>query len=130
MSNSAAQRRIVVWGICVLVILALLYGGRVAWLSIMATEGDVPSSDSVSLPNGATIVSEEKDCGSGGCWGVLQVEPSEGQTAEQLAIALGANPQLRIAGNFFDPRTISVWAEPHGRMLELRVNYWTGEWVP
>ncbi len=111
-------------------VLALVYGVRVAWLFAMATEGDVPASSSVPLPSGATIVSEENACANGGCWVTLRVEPPEGQSAEELATVLGAAPQIQIAGNFLDPRTISVQAAPDGRMLELRVDYWSQTWVP
>lgn len=131
MSSAAAKRRTVAWAVCVsALVVALLYGGRVAWLSMMATEGDIPASSSVPLPSGATIVSEERSCASGGCWAVLQVEPPDGQSAEDLATTLGATPQLQIAGNLFDPRTINVWGEPNGRMLELRVDYFSQRWVP
>ncbi|TBN58305.1 hypothetical protein EYE40_13385 [Glaciihabitans arcticus] len=131
MSTSAARRRATAWAVVgVVLAFALVYGVRVAWLFMMATEGDVPVSSSVQLPSGATIVSEKKDCANGGCWVVLRVEPPEDQSAEDLAATLGATPQLQIAGNFVDPRTISVQAHPVGRILELRLDYWSQKWVP
>lgn len=131
MSSSPPKRRTVVWALVVpALILALVYGGHLALLWVGATEGDVPASSSIPLPSGATIVSEEKECASGGCWSVLEVEPPDGQSAEELAATLGASPQLQVPGNFFDPRTINVYAEGDGRMLELRLDYWSQEYVP
>lgn len=130
MATSAVQRRVVARTVAVLVIvLGLVYGVRVAWLFVMATEGDVPASSSVPLPSGATIVSEETDCASGGCWLLLRVDPPAGQSADDLAAALGATPQFQIPGNFLDPRTISVEAASVGSMLEIRVDYWSPKWV-
>lgn len=128
--SSRSTTRTVIWICVAFVVLAVFYGVRVAWLSVMAGEGDVPATSSVALPSGTTIVSEEKSCGSGGCWTELQVEPPDGQSADELAESLGATPQLQIAGNFFDPRTISVTAEPKGPMLLLRLDYFSGTYVP
>ena len=131
MSTSAAKRRPIAWAVVgVVLAFALVYGVRVSWLFAMASEGDIPASSAVPLPSGATIVSEERDCASGGCWVVLRVEPPEGQSADDLATTLGATPQLQIAGNFLDPRTINVQADPVGGILELRVDYWSQKWVP
>jgi len=131
MSTSGVKRRAIARAVVgVVLVIALAYGVRVAWLFTAATEGDVPTSSAVPLPTGATFVSEEKACASGGCWMVLRVEPPEGQSADELAAALGATPQLQIAGNFLDPRTINVQAEPDGPVLELRIDYWSQKWVP
>lgn len=131
MSRSAVNRRAMVRAIWVTsLVLVVLYGGRVAWQMMMADEGDVPSSSSIPLPAGSTISSEEEACASGGCWIVVQVKPPAGQSPDDLATAMGATPQLRIPGNLFDPRTISVRAESNDQTLELRADYWSPGWEP
>ena len=122
-SSFTGRRRIVAWTLGVLAVLAVWYGLRVGWLTMWAEEGDVPPTAAVSLPSGATIVSEDRACGSGGCWTVLLVEPPDGQSAEALAAMIGATPYLHIGGNFWDPRPITVGAEPDGQMLELTIGY-------
>lgn len=61
-------RRRVTWTILitVAVVLVLFYAGRVAWLFMMADEGDVPPSSVIPLPAGAQILGESESCGSGG----------------------------------------------------------------
>lgn len=75
-----------------LVVLALFYGGRLLGLSIMAAEGDVPSASAVPLPMGAEILNETSDCASSGCWSIVTVRPSAGQTPAALAEEIGATP--------------------------------------
>ncbi|WP_167132857.1 hypothetical protein [Paramicrobacterium chengjingii] len=70
------------------------------------------------------------DCGSGGCWSLIEVRPPDGSTPEDLARELGADPQAKIAGNLIDPRTIWLWAEPKGDLLSIRADYWPSEGVP
>ena len=112
------------------VLLALFYGGRVAWLTMMATEGDVPPASSVPLPDGAEVLGDSKDCASGGCWVTFTVRPPEGQSPEALAEEMGATPQMSVPGTFWDPRTVWVSARPAGSVLNLVVDYWSTEWVP
>lgn len=114
----------------VVVVLALLYAVRVAWLFMNATEGDVPAPSALPLPAGTEILSESRDCASGGCWIAIDVRPPSGQTPEGLAEDMGATPQLEVPGNVLDPRTIWVWAEPRGSVLTLRADYFSQEWVP
>ena len=130
--HDAARRRRTVWTVIVtlLVLLVLFYGARVAWLSMMATEGDVPPASAVPLPPGAEILGDSVGCGSGGCSVTFTVRPPAGQSPHALAEEMGATPQLAVPGNFLDPRTVWVSARPAGPVLNLVVDYWSTEWVP
>lgn len=44
--------------IVIVAVLAALYPGRVFWLNVMATEGDVPPASVLPLPAGAEIIDE------------------------------------------------------------------------
>lgn len=120
------------WGIAIgvaaLVGVALfgLYLARLFVLHTFASEGDVPSSSSIALPTGAEISSESRDCASGGCWITLEVQPPSGQTPHELAAQLGLTPDAERPGNFWDPRTIWLSAEPGVSVLEIRADYWSG----
>jgi len=131
-SGSGDRARQAVWTVAVVAILmlALLYAGRLFLLSMGATEGDVPPASAVSLPEGAEILGDTSDCGSGGCWVTLTVRPPDGQSAAALAEELGATPQLEISGDLFDPRSVWVSAKPAGSLLLLTLDYWSEEWVP
>lgn len=110
-SGSGRKWRRMLWTfVIVLVLAALFYGGRVAWLSMMATEGDVPPASALPLPDGAEVLGESTSCGSGGCSVTFTVRPP--------------------AGHFLDPRTVWVSASPAGSVLNLNVDYWSEEWVP
>lgn len=134
-ADSTAVRR-AIWSAVVLVavivigVLALIYAGRVLWLTMMATEGDVPPASALALSEGAEVIGESSDCASGGCWALITVQPAEGQATAELAEEMGATPQLTIPGSFLDPRTIWVSARPIGSVLTLTADYWSGEYVP
>lgn len=113
--------------VIVIVILAVLYAGRVFWLNVMATEGDVPPASMLPLPAGAEIIDENTGCGSGGCATTFTVLPPAGQSPEALAEEMGVTTQLEIPGTFFDPRTVSVSARPDGSVLHLVADYWSNE---
>ncbi|MFB4353205.1 hypothetical protein RAC69_08660 [Microbacterium sp. LS_15] len=116
--------------ITIAVVLVLLYAGRVAWLFVMADEGDVPSASVVPLPAGAEILGTTEGCGSGGCTLNLTVRPPVGQSAEGLAAEMGTTPQLLVPGNTWNPRTVSVFATPSGGLLNISLDYSSDEWVP
>ncbi|KJL46615.1 hypothetical protein RS84_03254 [Microbacterium hydrocarbonoxydans] len=131
-NQRVARRRRAMWIVLIItaVLLALFYGGRVAWLTMMATEGDVPPASSVPLPEGAEILGDSTGCGSGGCSVTFTVRPPAGQSPEALAEEMGATPQMSVPGTFWDPRTVWVSARPAGSVLNLVVDYWSTEWVP
>lgn len=116
--------------ICVALLAGILYAGRVAWLSMMATEGDVPPISAVPLPEGSEVLGDTKGCGSGGCTSSVTIRPPEGMSPEHLVELLGATPQAQFPGNLWDPRTVWVSARPAGSMLLLSLDYWSGEYVP
>lgn len=130
-TSDTRTRRSVAWAIAAIAGCALLlYGLYVGWLSIMATEGDVPSASSIPLPAGAEILSEDKSCGSGGCTLVLVVAPPDGQSPADLAIELGVTPQLRLPGNLLDPRTVNVSGSAGDQTLQLWADFFSTEYVP
>lgn len=128
--TATTRRRVWTIAIVVVAILALLYGGRVAVQFMGATEGDVPSASDIPLPDGATIVGESRDCGSGGCWVTFSVRPPPGQSPAELAQELGATPQLEIPGTFLDPRTTWLTAEPKTDVLSVQADYFSQRWTP
>jgi len=131
-NERSTRRRRAIWTALIIagVLLALFYGGRVAWLSMMATEGDVPPASALPLPEGAEILGDSVGCGSGGCSVTFTVRPPAGQSPEALAEEMGATPQMSVPGTFWDPRTVWVSARPAGSVLNLIVDYWSTEWVP
>ncbi|MBN8424664.1 hypothetical protein PTQ19_01035 [Microbacterium esteraromaticum] len=131
-NQRSAKRRRAIWTALIItaLLLALFYGGRVAWLTMMATGGDVPPASSVPLPEGAEILGDSIGCGSGGCSVTFTVRPPSGQSPEALAEEMGATPQMSVSGTFWDPRTVWVSARPAGSVLNLVVDYRSAEWVP
>lgn len=112
------------------VAVAVIWAGRLLWLTMLASEGDVPPTSAIPLPTGSEILSEERACASGGCWVEIEVRPPSGKSPQELADDIGATPQLELPGNLIDPRTIWVWADPGGHYLTLRADYFSQEWVP
>jgi hypothetical protein len=129
-ASSRARRAGLRAALLVLAAVGLAYGLFVGYLFMMAEEGDRPPASRVTLPSGARVLSEDVSCGSGGCATQLSVQPPAGMTPEELADAIGATPQLRIPGSFFDPRTVSVMAWPQQGTLGLTLDYFSQEYVP
>lgn len=121
--------------IVVVGLVVLLYLGRIGTLYVFATEGDVPTASSLPLPSGSDVVGETIECGSGGCQAHFSVRPPGGMTPDNLADALGmgpdhlsnalGTPQARIAGSFWDPRTISMTSETQGQLLVITADFWS-----
>lgn len=130
MTLTRIRRRWLLTVVIAACVLILFYVARVLWLYAGATEGDVPASSSIPLPDGSQVVNVSTDCASGGCWSIFDVRPPEDMTPKDLALQLGTDPQARISGNLLDPRTIWLRAEQKGDLLSIRADYWSSEWVP
>ncbi|MCW2164816.1 hypothetical protein B0I12_001951 [Microbacterium hydrothermale] len=131
MTTPISGRRVALRAVLVVAaVVAVLYGLYVGYLFMMADEGDRPPASTVTLPQGARVISQDVSCGSGGCATQLVVEPPAGITPARLAEIIGATPQLRVAGNLLDPRTVSVMAWPKETTLGLSLDYSSQEYVP
>ncbi|WP_131922605.1 MULTISPECIES: hypothetical protein [unclassified Curtobacterium] len=124
------KRSVVVMVVVTLALVTLLAGVRLVSLFAFATEGDVPPASSVSLPAGSELITEEKECASGGCWAVLSVRPPEGVSPQDLATSLGMTPQARQRGTLWDPRTVNLSSEADGELLVIRADYWSRQATP
>lgn len=105
------------------VVLVIPYLIWCAWLSLGATEGDVPSVSSLNLPAGSAI-STNMSCGSGGCWSIFTVTPVEGSSPGDLTNYLETTFEGRVPGSFWDPRTINFEAEIDGNSVVVTASYW------
>jgi hypothetical protein len=103
----------------------LLYLGHVSWLTIGATEGDVPSATAMDFPAGADLVDTDIVCGSGGCTALFTLHPADGTTPAELARDITAAHDGRIPGTFTDPRTIDYTAEPGTGTVLVAAGYWS-----
>lgn len=65
-----------------------------------------PSTDVPDLPAGVTIASDERQCGSGGCWRELTVRGPEHRTAEDVAASLGIPEETCRARSLLDRRRV------------------------
>ena len=106
--------------------LTLLYLLRVVFLSMMATEGDVPKARDLALPSGSQVAHSDTGCGSGGCWSTFMVKPPTGMTPAELDDQLGSGQEgARISGSFWDPRTINVRTQIVGDLVRVNADYWS-----
>ncbi|WP_396598831.1 hypothetical protein [Frigoribacterium sp. R86507] len=108
-----------------LAIAVVLLLARYALQALGATEGDVPTEAQMGFPATAVVASTGKECGSGGCWTVFDVEPADGVTQEQLRAELDAQLGDRIPGTFLDPRGITVYREDSGNGFQVRGDFWS-----
>lgn len=58
-------------------------------LVLAVSEGAVPSVADLDVPAGASILGAEKNCGSGGCWIEVGLQPAAGRTDSDLEKDLG-----------------------------------------
>ena len=64
------------------------------WLDV--DEGAVPPMD-LALPAGASVAGVEKQCGSGGCWLEVSIDPGQGRSSFNTARVLGLSQTPRCA---------------------------------
>ncbi|MPV36826.1 hypothetical protein [Georgenia subflava] len=72
-----------------------------------------PSSDAPDLPAGVTIASDERQCGSGGCWRELTLHGPEHQTPEELAATLDIPEEVCRARSLLDRRRVCTGVTTH-----------------
>lgn len=120
----AVRRRIVLVVTVVIAAVVLSYLGRVAVLFLGAHEGDVPSASLIpEPPTGVQVVSEGKECASGGCWWQVVLQPAQGQSPANLAAEMGVATERRLSGDFLDPRPVNLWSSATATELRVYVSY-------
>jgi hypothetical protein len=118
------QTRIVKWSAVAVVVIGLGYFAWFGLLCIGSTEGDTPAASSLTLPDGATVFSTDKECGSGGCWSIFRVRPGPDITADEFARHLTTTFEGRIPGTFTDPRTVNFMTATEGPFVVITASYW------
>lgn len=105
--------------------LACVWVLRFLMLLTFANEvGELPPESRLpNLPSGATIVTEGKGCGSGGCWREITVAPAAGQSPEALAQEMDLSEEQRRSPTLLDPGFVYVWAHPRDGQLVIGVGY-------
>lgn len=121
-ATPSARRRVIIGAAGIALVLALLYLMRVVMLGIGASEGDVPPVAALGLPEGSEVVDEQRVCASRGCWLELQVAPPADMSPHLLAVAIGATPGAGHPGTWWDPRSISFYAEPTSNVLNVELS--------
>ena len=125
MSAAGNRRRpILRYGLGIVGFLALAYLAWFAVLSLGSEEGDIPAASAMRFPDGATVLSAEKDCGSGGCWSTFTVRPETGSSAVELQTHLTAAFDGEVPGSFFDPRTINFMTVVAEGDVVVTASYW------
>ena len=93
-------------------------------LRAFGDEGALPSEDRIPpVPDGARVVARSQECGSGGCWWVVTVQPPAGQSPADLARQMGLAGERTEGPTTFDPGTIAVGAEARQDELVIHVGY-------
>ena len=123
-ADRTSRSRVLRYALVVIAILAFVYLCWFALLSIGSEEGDIPPASSLGLPDGTTILTETKDCASGGCWSTIAVRPAEGSSSAELKEHLDTAYNGRVPGTFFDPRTINVMAVARQSVVVVTASYW------
>lgn len=103
---------------------SLLYLSYAAFLFVLADEGSLPPRWRIpDVPSGSRVVSETKECGSGGCWRQLVVRPSVVQTPGGLAEELGTSASGRQGWRSYDPHSVWIGASISDDDLVVTVGY-------
>lgn len=119
----------------VLLAAAVLIGVWFAYVAgshLLVDEGPVPSSSfDPEIPAGATLLSSEKVCASGGCWRELHIDPPEGFSAQELAQEMGIEAKRCTLPFSLDLLTVCVTSEvrPRGNPahapLQVYIRFWS-----
>lgn len=130
MTRSSRKRRVgvrpyivAVW--VIVVIFAMIYGGRLFWLGLESSDGAAaPSASAMNFPDGTAVLRSEKLCGSGGCWTRFIVKPSAASAADFEERYL--TRKGRISGTFWDPREVHFSTEKLRSTYRVSAEYWRG----
>lgn len=102
----------------------LLYLVCAAYLLLLADEGSLPPRWRIpDLPSGSRVISETKECGSGGCWRQLVVRPEAGQTPGDLAEELDVSDGGHRGWRWYDPHSVWIGTSVSGDDLLVTVGY-------
>ncbi|MFI1991830.1 hypothetical protein [Actinoplanes sp. NPDC020271] len=123
MVRSRRTRNVVVGLISVSAVAACLWGTVFLYIRTLG-EGSLPPDSRIpAVPAGATVVSKEQACGSGGCWWQLTVEPPAGQSPEELARAMGLAESQTKSPTLFDPGSVYIVTRVRDDRLIMNVGY-------
>lgn len=127
MTTSTRARRRTQWvvlGVGTVLALVLAELAWAGWLAVMADEGSVPPGwRDPEVPAGARVVSETEECGSGGCWRQLLLQPAEGRSAEQLAAEMDLIDERSLGWHVLDPHDVVVGSTVVDGALRVHVGY-------
>jgi hypothetical protein len=121
--HSKRHRSSIAVSVAIGVVLVIPYLIWCAWLSLLATEGDVPAASALAFPEGASI-STDKSCGSGGCWSMFTVRPGDDSSTAELTSYLETTYDGQVSGSFWDPRTINFTTEIAENAVVVIASYW------
>lgn len=125
--DSAAPPRRAYWIFGVVGSIALvvaLYAVWAAYLAVMADEGALPPRSRMpDVPAEARVVSETKQCASGGCRRELLLRPAAGQSPAELAEEMGVAEEQRSSWHLLDPHSVVVGSSVAGDELRVHVRY-------
>lgn len=82
-----------------------------------------PSSDGPDLPAGVDVASDERQCGSGGCWRELTLRGPEHQTAEELAASLDLAEESCRTRSLLDRRRVCTGVTIAGDEVRIYVQF-------
>ncbi len=103
----------------------LLYLMYAAYLFMFADEGSLPPRWRIpDVPSEAQVIRETKECGSGGCWRQVVVQPERGQTPEDLARELDLSEEGQRHGwQWYDPHSVWIGASVDDGDLVITAGY-------
>lgn len=115
------------WFVAVAWVIGLLvvaYGLWAAYLAVFDGEGALPPRSRIpEVPAGARVVSDTKECASGGCWWELLVQPAPGQSPQDLAATMGVVGEVRKSWRVLDPHSVTVGSHLHADAVRIYVRY-------
>jgi len=104
-----SRRRRIVGIIGALALVFSAWGLYVGWLAL--DEGALPPSSSLpAVPPDSEPLTTAKECGSGGCWRELRLQPTPGTGPEQVVASLGLHSEECRRDNWPDPRATCTGA--------------------
>ena len=105
-------------------LLVVAYGLWAAYLAVFDSEGELPPRSRIpEVPGDARVVSDTKECASGGCWWELVLRPAAGQSPEELAAHMGVTGDVRHPWHVFDPHVVFVGSSAEDELLRIYVRY-------
>jgi hypothetical protein len=122
--TTRTTRRLTLVAVCTVLLAGCLWSLSFVWILLFKEEGLLPPRWRIpEVPPGVSVLADDENCASGGCWRTLTLRPPAGQSPEVLKRRLGLETAQELPPTLTDPGYVARSAEISKGDVIVRVRY-------